>query len=665
MINKFLLYGFLVFVVFHPVLVGEKILGGSDVMWHLQAFASFKADLLKDNFLWNPNIFGGFPTFISIFGLLSPIHWIVLYFFDAVSAYHWLTFFGIIASAIFMDYFVQSLGVSKWGAFISGLAWMMSLKFHVQHLSIVYVYILLPLLFFLTYRKFSLNHDGNMVKEKERNIFWESTVVALGWLMGHWHWMIESVIAVFLWKRPYKVLLLGSIIGLVQLLPAFAYIGLADRTLGHWDKNGVTPFDIFLPFFPFFDLSFIPPVPELAVGVLPFFFAISMISANNLKDYILLPVKNEIFFSWLFILSLLLGFAYSPFFWLFQHIPPFQFLHLPGRWMFIGTFALSVLAGFGHDRKSQNKIFYWILVFVLAAVVGVNILGIFKNQSSEVIVRFFDAKYHEYVLKQIASFFFAFSNIKVFYSILMIGISLAALYWRKFVVGAVILNFLFIYGFTNDFSFIELEKPATAFVKGRTFSPLSSNEYVRLGVITEDEQRAADRDLLFPDGISVLWGIENIRYFDPLTSRPMKRAIETLSADFKNQRDLVNFLGIKNIITLIPLEEYEKIFQDGKIMIYENKEAKPLFYFLDNGRIKIIEKKNTRSILQVESEKQQPLIFSENRLPGWKAYINNQETPLFTVGGLFMGINIPEGKHEVKFEFTYKTIIAEFLSEYF
>lgn len=83
------------------------------------------------------------------------------------------------------------------------------------------------------------------------------------------------------------------------------------------------------------------------------------------------------------------------------------------------------------------------------------------------------------------------------------------------------------------------------------------------------------------------------------------------------------------------------------------------------GEIEVKTKKNTVSILKTKSEMTQFLVFSENHFPGWKAYVDGQETAIYTVGSVYMGVAVPEGEHEVKFEFTYRTIIEEFMKKYF
>ena len=139
------------------------------------------------------------------------------------------------------------------------------------------------------------------------------------------------------------------------------------------------------------------------------------------------------------------------------------------------------------------------------------------------------------------------------------------------------------------------------------------------------------------------------------------------------------------------VEKLQAVIND----LYENKEARPLLYFAD-GPVKTIQKdeelayqtllgeslegknifiecldcpkelevdgkgeiileqqKNNYVQLITESENSQWLVFSESFLPGWQAYIDGQETAIYQVDSIYMGINIPKGEHRVLFEFSY------------
>ncbi|MEM4235199.1 MAG: YfhO family protein, partial [Candidatus Methanomethylicaceae archaeon] len=43
------------------------------------------------------------------------------------------------------------------------------------------------------------------------------------------------------------------------------------------------------------------------------------------------------------------------------------------------------------------------------------------------------------------------------------------------------------------------------------------------------------------------------------------------------------------------------------------------------------------------------LVLSDQYFPGWKAFIDGKETPIYQVNGLLRGITTPKGLHTVEF----------------
>ena len=829
----------LVFIPFAPILIGSMMLGGSDVLWGLQALASYKDALNRqDSFLWNPSVFSGFPTFISSFGLLSPVHWIFLNIFSAITAYGVLTFLGIAMGGFFAAFFLRTFGAVTWSAaFLGAVSWMISFQFHVQRLSIVYTFMFLPLLFLAVWKIYD---------RKRWAISLGIAIIALEWLMGHWHWVIESLIAVGLfalylnWREikektkfnfsqfrlgHFRILVLfilvaviGSLIGTIQLAPTLLYMGLSERGAGfsHWEASasGLNPFDVFAFFFPFFDVSFLPPTHELYIGIIALFFALVVFSLRR--------SDASGFFSWLFVFSFVMAISYSPVFWFLHHFPPFLFSHFPSRWMFIGGFALSMLAGLGfdyvlrivktarHDTKVKRA--FWIFsrgISLLGLIfAGLNIIGLFfKEKFLKILFYIFDAYffsgtnafppeyYHAYIAKQFSFLLSAFSffDYRMFISFLFILGSYVFLRYiasDKFSLSLArisglfiaVASFLFVYTFSSDFAYVSRKSmldypPTIAFIKsqapGRFFSMSFSDYYIRESLILDnislDEGGILESALAFPADRALLWGLESIRYYDNLVSWRMARVVNFIDgADIRNaaniflvgnqyafggaeehlrrevdffekQAGIVNFLGIRYLISFVPLDEklfmkrFEAPLTSFKIpaMVYENKNARPRFYFADSvetiheneeaafeklktipekglgvfiecpavaksqfqnpksqtnskfkiqnselnscdgsllvdgqGQIEIKTKKNTVSILKTKSGTPQFLVFSENNLPGWKAYIDGKNVPIYIAGSVYMGIAVPEGEHAVMFEYTYRNIIEEFWRNY-
>jgi hypothetical protein len=56
--------------------------------------------------------------------------------------------------------------------------------------------------------------------------------------------------------------------------------------------------------------------------------------------------------------------------------------------------------------------------------------------------------------------------------------------------------------------------------------------------------------------------------------------------------------------------------------------------------------------LQVETRQAGVLVLADSWYPGWHATVDGQETPVFPVDGLFRGVQVPEGNHDVQFIYT-------------
>lgn len=178
-------------------------------------------------------------------------------------------------------------------------------------------------------------------------------------------------------------------------------------------------------------------------------------------------------------------------------------------------------------------------------------------------------------------------------------------------------------------------------------------------------------------------------------------SLEEKIKKFEERKKILDFLGVKYVISAFDLdqEKFIKVFQTAvppyniPISIYENKEAKPLVYFanktefiantnsltsqelidffnknstfiecgvcprvedLDSqSSLEIIKDNNTEFLIKTKAEKPQLLVLSKNYLPGWKAFINNKEMPIYQVGTVYMGIVVPAGQNEVKFNYSY------------
>ena len=171
---------------------------------------------------------------------------------------------------------------------------------------------------------------------------------------------------------------------------------------------------------------------------------------------------------------------------------------------------------------------------------------------------------------------------------------------------------------------------------------------------------------------------------------------------FTQRHPIISLLGIHYITSAYPLDEqtFPKIFETTAtshhipIYIYENKEARPLYYFTEETElldlptsttpqelqtaiertnktnsitqesIILQERKNASLKLTTNIDKPRLLVFSQNNLPGWVVSIDNQRVPLHTFATVYQAIAVPPGTHDIRFEYSYGEIWREFFRSY-
>ena len=159
----------------------------------------------------------------------------------------------------------------------------------------------------------------------------------------------------------------------------------------------------------------------------------------------------------------------------------------------------------------------------------------------------------------------------------------------------------------------------------------------------------------------------------------------------KYNTKIANFLNTKYVITFDNLAGLglEKIHEEGETKIYENKNALPRAFFVNevvkvnnrnqelemlidenfdlktsaassefsfladkiNGTVNFIEYEDQSFKINVKTDKRAPLVISNPYYPGWEARIDNHISDIKRVNYMFQSIMIPEGEHVIKFTF--------------
>jgi hypothetical protein len=152
-------------------------------------------------------------------------------------------------------------------------------------------------------------------------------------------------------------------------------------------------------------------------------------------------------------------------------------------------------------------------------------------------------------------------------------------------------------------------------------------------------------------------------------------------------------------VDIIDYDYYETIYSDENIIMLENRNFMPRFYFAKNvcevndleqakeilweediiwdkkrfdpyetalvekkdftekefenidSDVTIVDYRNSYILLETESKSEAFMVFSDNYYPGWRSYIDGEETKIYRTNGILKGVLIPEGKHSIEFRY--------------
>lgn len=770
--GKFILSAIPFLIILSPLFFGGKIFFGGDFLVGSYPTFNFYSQALKSgqSIIFNPNNFSGFPTFIGSMGFLSPIHYSLFKYFSAPIAFNLLVLLNLTLAVFFTWLLINKLGLPDWAGFISGLTYVFSQWSWIADLSILTSLPILPLVFLIIWQLHAT--------KKIWYIFLGGLFIGLSWLGVNFNWTLLILFASFLfvcflaWQSRKLLVLyqflsmvfIGCVIGSPLLLSVMKYTPLSSRSAGVVYSEAMTealgPADFIRYFLPHFQTSIFNLANGgafLYLGALSLFFAIFAAAFKQ-------PLIR--FFTFLFLFCLILSVKYSPLFWLFNKLPGFSYFRVPSRWMFIGSFAASILASFGAEKFVNFekdkwsgfllKILKWLILLLLTGLTLITSAFLFFGEKIIVFAQSYFDKYLygktsglplDYYHQFIKNTFFEIKGLfnifdyHVFLPLFFIFISYFILVYfkkkklkvenfSKIIVLVILANFLIAlfnyHPFVSQASIVRQPEIANFLQNhpGKFFTIFSGfTEYNKLTVPFKpkpDESLVFLSELL-PPNMNLIYGLESADYYDNLMSRPMARLLALIGSDqtttgdrlvdekispeekikiFGERKNILNLLGVKYIISGYPLDEaiFPKVFEtkvppyDIPLAIYENREARNLFYFAKNiqfikfdeilayqkvveseledntaivecsncqklninseGEVKFLDKRNNFINLKTISESKQLLVLQYNFLPGWHAYVDGNETSIYRINSVFMGVVVPEGEHRVLFKFS-------------
>jgi len=179
--------------------------------------------------------------------------------------------------------------------------------------------------------------------------------------------------------------------------------------------------------------------------------------------------------------------------------------------------------------------------------------------------------------------------------------------------------------------------------------PKNVNVYFRIFTYSDGEYRIKDLeiydvDVLEYNNYDVIYSDEDILIFENLNYIPRFYCVS-------NIQEVDNIEQVKNIMW-----EGDIIWEDNKFnpkdtALIENVDFSKRKFDNINNKINIIDYKNNNIILKVKLDSDVFMVFSDAYFPGWKSYIDGKETRIYKTNGILKGIYIPKGDHEVKFNY--------------
>lgn len=674
--------------------------------------------------LWNPYNFSGTPLLANFqAGVFYPFN--ILFFalpFDI--SWSLIIFLQPLLAGIFLFYYLNNFRLRRVASLIGAIAYSFS-GFFIAWLewgNILNTALWLPLVL-LSIDKINSNSHKKFTKE---TIVWSLIFLfslVSAFFAGHLQTFFYIAVFSFFYFivrlnnsiKKIKNLILYFILTItfilitaVQWLPTLKLISLSARSL---DVTGWRVEGWFIPWQNI--VQFV--VPDFFgnpatlnyygiwnygefigyIGILPLIFALFALFFR--RD------KKTFFFDVMLVASLVLAFPT-----LIAKIPfkleiPFLSTAQPTRLIFIIDFCLAVLSSFGLDyllRVKNKKLILPILS--LFAIIIISLWGFVTFSGGN-----FIALENMNIAKQNLIF-----PTLIF---LLVSFILMVFVFNKkekifiFHIPRLLLLILFLITVFDLFRF------------GWKFEPFTNKEYLYPSTkVTEflQKQEAPFRVLsvdsrIMPPNFSIMYGIEVLDGYDPLY---LQRYGELMAASGRGKPDIrapfgfnriitpqdplskiSDMLGAKFVLSLVDREDEKLslVFTDGIIKVYQNSQAFPRAFFVNNtfianskqeaidamfevnyqfnsravvedvenkklfkdnnwsiGNAVIKDYQNNKVTLETTNEKDGFLVLTDSYYPTWHATIDGEETKIYITNFNFRGIIVPKGNHKVEFYIT-------------
>ncbi|MBI2031293.1 MAG: YfhO family protein [Candidatus Levybacteria bacterium] len=693
-----------------------------DTLKQIYPWRTLSIDSLKKGEIpfWNPYNFSGSPILANSQSAVFYPFTILYFFFSQVTAWSLLVMLQPLLAGIFSYLFAREIKMGKYGSIFSAIIFPYSLFMTVfsQYNTIGHVILWLPL---------SLYFVERLIKKiNSWNIIFFIVSLLFSFLAGHIQIFVFSLIFIVIYattriiyndfKNNRRNILLAVFFSLIilfwgissfQLFPTIELINLSARTSQDYKfllENLLIQFNQLILFVSpdFFGnpasqnylLSDSYPGNAMYVGLIPLIFAIFSLfdfkKKYQIKFFLIAFIVLLVFLTRSFLTELL----YS------VNIPFFS-TGSPTNALFLLSFSLSILAGFGIERfiKNEGKL-YRVATFIglLFLFLWIYILAIHSQTSTKN---------------------FIYSSLILGTFILLILIAKIFKLNRKFIALIFVIVTVF-----DLFYFFQKFNPFVP--KNLVFPQASIIDYLKktagidrvwgYGGAAIEANFATQFEFFSPDGYDPIYPKRYGEFIQSSKNGKIKKVFinenrsDAIIAPGFGEKDLpsniyrlriLDILGIKYILDRVengsteitfPKERFKLIHETNNWLVLENQKALPRVFLASNykvfktdqefennffsenfdprrtilleenlaenidqgssGQVGLISYNPNKVILNSKTERKQLLFISDVFYPSWKAFVDGKETKIYRANYAFRAIIVPSGKHTVIFSYT-------------
>jgi len=662
-------------------------------------------DNIKEGFipLWNPYSFSGQPLLANIQS--SPFQFSNFLFIILPFNYAWAIqiILPVVLTGLFTYFFLRRLKLSQIASLFGSFVLPFSGFFVSWQLwgTIIASAMWLPLILL----------SAINIASKISPIWFLIIIIAVSQTIfsGHWQTALYVLIAstfyiiyLFYLNKNIKSLIisllaisLGVFISAIQSLPSLEFISLSARDL---DQNYfIGRQDWFLPIQHLAQIA----IPDFFgnptrynyygiwnygefvtyIGVIPLIFALIAI---------IKPSKKIFFFIFLSLFSLLFMFENPISKLIYLSDIPIISSTQPSRIIFLFVFSLSILAAFGFDDYLNKKFSLKLLVSPLVIISFLLLIVIYSSLKIDSFISIDNINplaislrnsFLTLVLIIFGIFLIFLKKIKVSYILLSILIILVTLF-DLFRFGSRYITF-------SKLSWIFPETSTTEFLKSKE-KPFR--------IISTDRR-------IFNGNTPAIYSIESVSGYDPLFLRKYATFVSSWESNKKSEAGSYNrivtpqnynskiasYMNVDYIVTfdVIESDKFTLVNNEGLTNVYKNNEAFPRFFFVNeivkldtdsdvlsklfeaetnlrksafstelefstsdfSSSLEINDYSDQLISIHTKLDRDAPLVSSNIFYPGWKVYIDGNESKINTVNFMFQGLIVPEGEHQLEFKF--------------